>query len=583
MAREAVAKVTITGEDQASDVFEDFGATVRKTFEGTERDAQQAQDAFNDLASAVEKAFSGTEDDVRDAEAAIGKFSQSIRKGFVGTSEEVGKAERSLKEFEQSVRKGFGGTSDEVQKAQESLRRFGAVTKNELEDAARSVKRAESAFVRFGRELRSRFVITLGDVERAARAAFQAIRDSSNLEAQTRSLELQLARQGKALNEFLGELDAVAEGTVSSAKLIQASSTAILLGIPAERIAELLEVARVQAVKTGQDVATAFDDIAKGIGRGSPLILDNLGIVIDLNRVYGDAADALGKTASQLSAVERNAALTNEVIRQGSGDIERFQEANEGLAVQIQQGQAIFENARTTFGNFLSAFGLGALTVIQTVGLGFLQLGRRITVVIDRIADLAINLPLVGDAFLGIRDRAINATNALDDWRNGLRDNIAQLSESTQAAIKLALGIRETTDELDANTTAQNENAKATADNTEATEEQTEAYSAEVSQLERVTSATEGYNETLREQTQLLALTGREFDRLAQAAGRAQAVQAALDAGGRLILGGTRVELATGGSRLVGAPGFQSQLPPGLSPFGQGRTGAFSDLVPRRP
>lgn len=65
---------------------------------------------------------------------------------------------------------------------------------------------------------------------------------------------------------------------------------------------------------------------------------------------------------------------------------------------------------------------------------------------------------------------------------------------------------------------------------------------------------------SLRTELQLAAaqavFTSQAFDQLARSQGRGVAVEAAVAAGGELILGGTRVNLPGGGSRLTHAPGL---------------------------
>ena len=56
--------------------------------------------------------------------------------------------------------------------------------------------------------------------------------------------------------------------------------------------------------------------------------------------------------------------------------------------------------------------------------------------------------------------------------------------------------------------------------------------------------------------TQAIALQSRAFDELRRSQGTQAAVDAALAGGGRLVLGGTRVRLAGGGSRLTSSPGL---------------------------
>jgi len=59
--------------------------------------------------------------------------------------------------------------------------------------------------------------------------------------------------------------------------------------------------------------------------------------------------------------------------------------------------------------------------------------------------------------------------------------------------------------------------------------------------------------------------TAQAFDRLAAAQGRAAAVDAAVRSGGQLVLGGTRVNLPGGGSRLTSEPGFRTRFSGGSS------------------
>jgi len=63
--------------------------------------------------------------------------------------------------------------------------------------------------------------------------------------------------------------------------------------------------------------------------------------------------------------------------------------------------------------------------------------------------------------------------------------------------------------------------------------------------------------------------TSRAFDELAKAAGRAAAVSAAIDSGGELSQGGTRIRLPGGGSRLVNTSG-RGSISYSLSEFGTG-------------
>jgi hypothetical protein len=65
------------------------------------------------------------------------------------------------------------------------------------------------------------------------------------------------------------------------------------------------------------DTAFLYDSISTGIKRASPLILDNLGIVVKVGEANKTYADQLGKTVAALTAEEKQMALLNATIAAG--------------------------------------------------------------------------------------------------------------------------------------------------------------------------------------------------------------------------------------------------------------------------
>ena len=129
--------------------------------------------------------------------------------------------------------------------------------------------------------------------------------------------ELQTVRQGFARfgdEQQLQKLRTATRGLVSDLELMKVSVQAGNFGIPIEQMANLLAFATRRAAETGQEVDYLVQSIVTGIGRKSPLILDNLGIsvtrlkekfngaaleaqsIADVSRAVGDiAAEELGK------------------------------------------------------------------------------------------------------------------------------------------------------------------------------------------------------------------------------------------------------------------------------------------------
>lgn len=159
--------------------------------------------------------------------------------------------------------------------------------------------------------------VAIKEVIEAAKegAAFQRMEDASASLA--RSLDADMSEIMDALRE-------ASLGMVSDFDLMQAASRAMMLGVSAdsEQLAQLMEVAALRGRAMGISTTQAFNDIVTGIGRASPMILDNLGIVIDAEGKYQAYAEALGKTAEELTKAEKTQALLNGVLESSKGLLE---------------------------------------------------------------------------------------------------------------------------------------------------------------------------------------------------------------------------------------------------------------------
>jgi len=77
---------------------------------------------------------------------------------------------------------------------------------------------------------------------------------------------------------ILEDLQHATRGTVSELELMKRTVQASNFGLPVENLAKLFEFASRRAQQTGESVDYLVNSIVLGIGRKSPLILDNLGI-----------------------------------------------------------------------------------------------------------------------------------------------------------------------------------------------------------------------------------------------------------------------------------------------------------------
>jgi methyl-accepting chemotaxis protein len=230
----------------------------------------------------------------------------------------------------------------------------------ESRGAEAAAKRTESSFRKLSSFLASRFVVTLGDVTRAASAAMGAIRESLDLSAQTNVLKRQLADAGLSFDQFIEDAKGAANQTLSTAAIISNATRAKLLGVGFTEMLELLKIARVSAAATGDTVEKAFDDISLGLARQSKMILDNQGFLISLEKANENYAATLGKSAEALTDAERKTALLNQVLEQGRDRVEKFGDAASGLKEKLEQTEAGVDDLKTAVADLFKAFAEGA-------------------------------------------------------------------------------------------------------------------------------------------------------------------------------------------------------------------------------
>ena len=156
---------------------------------------------------------------------------------------------------------------------------------------------------------------------------------------------------GSTSEQALGKLRAASLNTIDDTNLMLSSNRAVMLGVAdsADELARLLSAAAARGRNLGVGTEQAFNDIVTGIGRMSPMILDNLGIVTGGEKAFEEYAKSINKTAEELTDGEKKQFLINKVL---SDAIPLTADAATGW----ERLAAATENAKTSFGKALASF-----------------------------------------------------------------------------------------------------------------------------------------------------------------------------------------------------------------------------------
>lgn len=170
--------------------------------------------------------------------------------------------------------------------------------------------------------------------------------------AEHKRLDTSFRQLSKAPDAMLAAMKKASSGTISETQMILAANRAMLLGISqdAEQLGKLMEVARFRGRAMGLSTQQAFSDIVTGLGRMSPLILDNLGITINAEQTFSDYAQSIGKAASALSDAEKKQALLNRVLSEGQNQIAAAGGIADDTADKFEEMSAKVEDLKVKLG-----------------------------------------------------------------------------------------------------------------------------------------------------------------------------------------------------------------------------------------
>ncbi len=156
----------------------------------------------------------------------------------------------------------------------------------------------------------------------ALKKGFDFAQSGAKIAAQRKAFENLAKSHGSSAKSIIKSIKDISRNTVTEAAIVENANKALLLGISPDKFGKLIEIARAASKATGDSIETSFQDITIGIGRQSKLILDNLGIIVSIEKANAAYAKQLGKTAAKLTDAEKKQAFLNATLKAGQAIID---------------------------------------------------------------------------------------------------------------------------------------------------------------------------------------------------------------------------------------------------------------------
>ena len=205
-----------------------------------------------------------------------------------------------------------------------SIQRGFAKVKSSGEDAAKGIgSRFTDAFSNIQTPtdiLSGIFLIkkSLDIVADAAKKAFEFVLEGEKIKAVSAQFNLLAESAGVAGEVIKSQLEDASGGLADMNDLLKAASEGFVkFGDNANKLPQILSLARQITAVFGGDLVQNFENLNNAISSGSSRALKAVGIYIDTDKVVKEYAKTVGITVNLLTQEERQQAILNATLEQG--------------------------------------------------------------------------------------------------------------------------------------------------------------------------------------------------------------------------------------------------------------------------
>lgn len=258
------------------------------------------------------------------------------QRAFDKLTASVDKSKRSTHEFDKRL-SAFGKALQKAERANQSAARSSEKQTGALDRMQGSLSSAA------GRVQALTAVLGGAGLVAAGAAAVQKIgelaAESGAAQGAFNKLQIGIEKAKAATGRLIGDMD-----------LATRANQAASLGVAktSGEFAELARAAQILGEKLGTGTLPALDSLIGAVGRGSTLLLDNLGIAItEVTRREKEMAAQMGKTTSQLTAQEKQGNRQKAMLAAISDAVKNAELNHDGLAASITRVGVAFEDLKT--------------------------------------------------------------------------------------------------------------------------------------------------------------------------------------------------------------------------------------------
>jgi len=194
----------------------------------------------------------------------------------------------------------------------------------------------------------------------AVSAAFNFLKNAGNLVALQEGQIAYASATGVALRSLSNDIIAATDAQVTFTDASQAAAIGTAAGLQADQLGKLAEGAKNVSILLGRDVTDSFNRLIRGVTKAEPELLDELGIILRLDRATENYSRTINKSAKEFTEFERSQAVAAEVLNQLDSKYTR-------IAAITALNSNEFAKLGKAFDDIVNSLREGAVTVLGPV------------------------------------------------------------------------------------------------------------------------------------------------------------------------------------------------------------------------
>lgn len=345
--------------------------------------------------------------------------------------------------------------SAQVNQAVAALQKLGAASQGAGQQSVAGTTAASTGFTTLVKNIAVAgaaylsFRTVVGGTKALVSETFEQLDRGIKVDNITRAFESLEASAGLIADDQLQRLREATRGLIDDFTLMEKSNLWQTLRLAPDQFDELAGAAIKLGASVGRDAVQAINDLTVGLGRQSPRILDNLGIIVKAEEAQERYAAAIGKSADKLTDEERRTAFLTLAIERINEAAAKLPDPAENAGRAYERFGSALENAKNDFAQAVAnseplAESLSELIMLITQtdwsswGSAFADAAAAaldsIMPLLKEVRDWFGGLALVAEKYANKSDRAriANLQEIIDDAENpgffGFMDNIGSAS-----------------------------------------------------------------------------------------------------------------------------------------------------------